>query len=234
VLGYILTLAIFTSPAQAGQQSWGGAADMTSDYLLRGVSSSDDQPALQLDLHYANSNGLFAGAFASDTVFRANSLVYAELDPYGGYAWQVNEDWRAKILADAYLYPANPAGRRYEYEEVAFAADYHEWLILQTTISPNAPRSSLSQGLIHAHAVSAEVTAQQPVYRQLSAIGGVGIYHLDGTAALDYLYWSVGARVDRSPVSFTFSYIGTSNEAKSLFYNGSGGGRWVGTVSVRF
>jgi uncharacterized protein (TIGR02001 family) len=232
-MGYILTLVVLTSQARAGQ-SWGGAADVTSDYLLRGVSPSDDRPALQLDLHYANTDGLFTGAFASDTVFQENRRPYAELDPYGGYAWQVNEDWRAKILAEAYLYPANPGGRRYEYEEVAFVADYHQWLILQTTMSPNAPRASLNHGLIHVHAVSADVSAEQRVYRQLSATGGVGIYHLDGTAVLNYRYWSVGARVDRTPVSFTFSYIGTSSEAKSLFYNGSGGGRWVGAVTVRF
>jgi uncharacterized protein (TIGR02001 family) len=232
-MGCILTLVVLASHARAGQ-SWGGAADVTSDYLLRGVSPSDDQPALQLDLHYANTDGLFTGAFASDTVFQGNRRLYAELDPYGGYAWQVNEDWRAKILADAYLYPTNPAGRRYEYEEAALVADYHEWLILQTTISPNAPRASLKHGLIHVHAVSAEVSTLQPVYRQLSATPGVGVYHLDGPEVLNYRYWSVGARVDRSPLSFTFSYIGTSSEAKRLFYNGSGGGRWVGAISLRF
>jgi uncharacterized protein (TIGR02001 family) len=231
-MGYIL-LVMFTSHARAGQ-SWGGAADLTSDYLLRGVSPSDDRPALQLDLHYADTDGLFAGAFGSDTVFQGNRRLYAELDPYGGYAWQVNDDWGAKILADAYLYPANPAGRRYAYEDVAFVADYHEWLNLQTTISPNAPRASLNHRLIHVHAVSAEVSALRPIYRLLSATGGVGMYHLDGVTALNYRYFSVGARVDRSPASFTVCYVGTSSGAKSLFYNGSGGGRWVGTITVRF
>jgi uncharacterized protein (TIGR02001 family) len=184
-MGYLLALVMLTTPARAGQ-SWGGAADVTSDYLLRGVSPSDDQAALQLDLHYANTDGLFTGAFASDTVFQGSRQRYAELDPYGGYAWQVNEHWRAKILADAYLYPPNPAGRRYEYEEVAFVADYHEWLILQATMSPDAPRAALNHGLSHVHAVSADVSAQQPVYRQLSATGGVGIYHVDGAAVLNY------------------------------------------------
>ena len=215
-------------------------ADVTSDYLVRGVSPSDDRPALQLDIHYLDSAGEFAGVFASDTVLQSHQSLYAELDPYMGYARQVSEDWRAKILIDAYLYPKNPVGHLYDYEEVVFAADYHDWLSLKTTFSPDTPRASLSQGRVpfpeidKVHAVSADVTAQQPLYAGLSALGGIGLSHLDGAATLNYLYWNVGARFDRSPLSLTLVYVGTSNAAKTLFYNGSGGGRWVGTVTWSF
>ncbi len=215
-------------------------ADVTSDYLVRGVSPSDDRPALQFDVHYLAAAGLFAGVFASDTVLQSHQALYAELDPYAGYAWQMNQDWRAHVLIDAYLYPRNPAGHLYDYEEVEFVADYHDWLSLKTTYSPDAPRAALFPGRMpplgieKVQEASADVTAQRPLYGRLSALGGIGVSHLDGTAALSYLYWNVGARFDRSPVALTLIYVGTSNAAKTLFYNGSGGGRWVGTVTWSF
>jgi uncharacterized protein (TIGR02001 family) len=222
-------------------QSWAGMVDVTSDYIVRGVSPSDDRPALQFDVHCLDSAGLFAGVFASDTVFQSHRALYAELDPYAGYAWQVDEEWRAKVVIDAYLYPRNPTGHRYDYEEVAFVADYHDWLSLKTTYSPDAPRASLFfqghiplAGIAKVHAASADVAAQRPLYGQLSALGGIGVFHLEGIAALNYLYWDIGARFDRSPVALNFFYVGTSNAAKTLFYNGSGGGRWVGTVIWSF
>jgi hypothetical protein len=113
-------------------------------------------------------------------------------------------------------------------------------LSLKTTYSPDTPRAALFPGRVplpgieNVHAISADVTAQRPIYAGLSALGGIGLSHLDGAPALNYLYWNVGARCDRSPLSLTVVYVGTSNAAKTLFYNGSGGGRWVGTVTWSF
>jgi len=236
----MVMLALVTERGHA-EQSWAGAVDVTSDYLVRGVSPNDDRAALQFDIHCLDTAGLFAGAFASDTVFQHYQGLYAELDPYAGYEWQVNDDWRAKILTDAYLYPWNPAGHRYDYEEVELVAEYHDWLTFKTTYSPDAPRAYLYQrgktlepGIEKVDAASADVTAQHPMYGKLSALAGIGLSHLDGPSSLNYLYWNLGARVDRAPVSLTFAYVGTSNAAKNLLYNGSGGGRWVGTVTWEF
>jgi len=235
-----LVLSTVAGRAHA-RPSWAGAADMTSDYLVRGVSPSGDRPALQLDLHYLDSAGLFAGMFASDTIFQSNQGLYAELGPYAGYAWQVSDDWRAKVLTDAYLYPWNPAGHRYEYVEVESTLAYHDWLTVKTSYSLDAPRAhlyhrgmTLAPGIDKVHEASADVTAEQPLYGRMYALGGIGLSHLDGDSALNYLYWNAGARFDRAPVSLTIAYVGTSSAAKSLFYNGSGGGRWVGTVTLKF
>jgi hypothetical protein len=54
-----------TSQRSEATDVWGGSLDLTSDYLVRGISRSDDHAALQLDLHLLDSSGLAAGVFAS-------------------------------------------------------------------------------------------------------------------------------------------------------------------------
>src|ERR1700693_5389486 len=41
--------------------AWGGSVSVTSDYLVRGISRSNDRPALQIDLHYLNKSGFLGG-----------------------------------------------------------------------------------------------------------------------------------------------------------------------------
>ena len=46
----LLAISIVGASRCAAADSWGGSLDLTSDYLVRGISRTDDQPALQFDL----------------------------------------------------------------------------------------------------------------------------------------------------------------------------------------
>ncbi len=215
-----------------------GSAAVTSDYLVRGVSQSDDQGEIQFDVHAVNSAGFFGGLFASTAQFEVHQARELEFDPYLGYGWQMNDDWRGRVLTDAYVYPRNRAGPSYHYEQLAFAITYRDWMSAQVSYSPNTPRVSRYEGLIDVPETSAEISLIRPVFGKLMATTGLGYCHLegrpDGVTALDYVYWSIGADYELAPVSLTASYVGTSESAKYLYYNGSGGGRWVGAVIWRF
>src|SRR5450631_4617804 len=70
--GVVLLLSlVIETPRCMGADVWGGSLGMTSDYIVRGISRSNNQAALQLDLHYVNTSGFVAGLFASN----------AQLDP---------------------------------------------------------------------------------------------------------------------------------------------------------
>ena len=62
-----LAVLLFASAQCAAADVWGGSLALTSDYFVRGISRSNDQAALQLDLHYLNASGFVAGLFASNT-----------------------------------------------------------------------------------------------------------------------------------------------------------------------
>jgi uncharacterized protein (TIGR02001 family) len=215
--------------------TWGGSVDLTSDYFVRGISRSNDQAALQLSLYYLSSPGFVAGVFASNVQISPEDPRNIEVSAFLGYIRPLNPDWQAKIIVSHYSYPWNQLGARYNYDEVDAEAVFRGWLNLTLTYSPNFPRYETSaEYLVGASAESAEINVQRPLFRKLSAIGGLGYDYVGGFDGAGYTYFSVGAAYDLSPVTLTVSYVDASAAAKALFYNSAYGGKWVGTILCRF
>jgi len=230
---WFLLVACFAAGC-AEAQTTQGSLILTSDYLERGVSKSADQPALQLDVHAANAAGWIAGLFASNTQYQSTQARDAELDLYVGYGRTIADDWRARVLLGGYWYPWNANGSGYDYGEVSCDLAYRDWLSAQVTYSPDSPRVVLPAGLVSVTAASAQVSVQQPLGRGLFASAGLGYAHYGGVSSLDYGYFSAGVDYERAPLSLSVYYVGSSAAAKTLYDNGSGGGRWVGTLIWRF
>jgi len=225
---------VIGAPQCVDADAWGGSLALTSDYIVRGISRSNDLAALQLDLHYLNSSGFVAGLFASNTQIDPGEPKDVELDAFLGFAWTANDDWHGKILASHYAYPWNHAGSGYDYDELDLDAEYANWLNATVVYSPNAPRFVPEYGLIGVTSASAEMSVQRPLLRRLSATAGAGYSYYAGPDGGGYAYWSVGAAYDLAPVSLTLSYVNTTAGAKTLFYNDAERGRWTGTVIWRF
>jgi uncharacterized protein (TIGR02001 family) len=229
----IVLFAIGTARC-AASDLWGGSVGVTNDYIVRGISRSNDRPALQLDFHYVNDSGFLAGVFASNTQIDPGEPRDVELDAFIGYAWSVGDDWHGKILASHYAYPWNQAGSGYDYDELDIDAVFQDWLDLALVYSPNAAVYVPSKGLIGVSSKSAQVNVQRPLWRKLSATAGVGYSSYDGPNPADYVYWSVGAAYDLAPAYLALSYVDTTAGAKTLFYNAAATGRWTATVIWRF
>jgi len=228
-------IAFASSQAYAADE-WGGSAAFSSDYFVRGISRTNNHPALQVDLHYMNPNGFVAGAFASNTQIDPGEPRDVELSGFVGYVWNMGEPWRGRVLASHYSYPWNRAGSHYDYDELDLDISYRGWLHFSAGYSPNSPRfvAAPYRELIGVSEQSAEVSAQRQVFGKLSLLAGVGYSHLDGPKSRAYTYWSGGAAYDLQSVTLAVSYVNTSSEAKALFYNASATGQWTGTVIWRF
>jgi uncharacterized protein (TIGR02001 family) len=211
-----------------------GSVILTSDYVERGVSKTAGDPALQVDVHVAGSDGWLAGLFASNTEFKTNQARNAEVDVYAGFGRTLTEDWRIRTLLGNYWYPSNASGSGYDYAEFVVGLDYRDWCTMQLSYEPDAPRVVLPAGVARVAATAAEVSTQRPLGRGLFANAGVGYAHYDGVNSLDYAYFSAGAQYVRSPLSLAVAFIDSSAAAKSLYDNGSAGGRWVATLIWRF
>jgi uncharacterized protein (TIGR02001 family) len=236
-LGGVVALSIIllsASPLCKATDAWGGSIDLTSDYFLRGISLSDDQPALQLDLHYVNPSGFVAGLFASSAQIDPAARRDAELSAFLGYVWSYGEDWQGKILAADYRYPWNQAGSVYNYDEIDLEIAYQQWIRVALAVYPNVQRYTLQGSVVTVLAQSAELSLQRPVVGKLSANAGIGYYELDGSGGSGYAYWSVGATYDWTPVILGLSYVEASRAANLLYYNAAVGGRWSGTIIWRF
>lgn len=228
-----LMLVVGTSPCAAADE-WGGSLGVTSDYVVRGISRSDDRAALQLDLHYLDASGFLAGVFASNTRIDPDQPTDVELDGFVGFAWTAGSDWRGKILASYYAYPWNEYGTTYNYAEVDLDLAFRDWLDASVSFSPDEPRYVPKRGIMGVTSESAEVNLQRAVLGKLSATAGVGYAYFAGPDPAGYAYWSVGAALDLAPVTLVLSYVDTTAGAKALFYNAAADHLWLGTVIWRF
>ena len=235
-LGFAWTL--LSSACVSSAQSadfWGGSIDVTSNYLVRGLSFSGNDPALQGDIHYHSPNGWLAGLFASTVKLGHGFPATVELDAYLGYALQISEDWAARGEVIHYAFPWDRMSRDYEYDELVAALAYRDSLFLTMTWSPDYTSVTAENGYqANRSALSYELAAHAPIKGALAMAAGVGYFHFSNAANLGYWYWNAGLTYVLGAVKLDLAYVGTSNQADSIYYPGVAGDRVVGTLSYHF
>ena len=103
-LSYLLILSGLVSVsaiAADSPHSVTGNLYLVSDYQFRGVSQTDEDPAIQGGFDYAHSSGFYLGVWASNVEFGAAN---SEWDVYGGYAGSAGDlGYNVGLLQ--YIYP---------------------------------------------------------------------------------------------------------------------------------
>lgn len=112
----------------AAEAATSGSLTLTSDYLFRGLSQTDQEPALQGGIEYAHDSGFYAGVWGSNISWLSdyssaalpiNSSV--ELDGYLGWRGSVGDALKLDAGVYTYYYPGDyPAGFVRPYTTEAF------------------------------------------------------------------------------------------------------------------
>ncbi len=88
-----------------------GNVSLTSDYKFRGISQSDESPAIQGGLDYAHDSGFYVGTWASSVDFDTNGAGYdgsLELDVYAGFGNTIGDsDFGYDVGVMYYAYPGD-------------------------------------------------------------------------------------------------------------------------------
>jgi len=220
-------------------EGWGGSVGLSSDYVYRGLTQSDNQPAGQLDLHYydnsAGVSGWFAGLWVSSVKRSPYDSTSAEFDPYLGYQWRLAQAWSARLEAVHHDYPWNNPGRHYNYEELSGTVAYAGRAFFTLAFSPDTSVETRQDGQVGGRAaLSYDLALHQPLPRGFSADAGLGYYDLRWAVDQGYVYWNAGLGWDRGPLHLELSYISTDNTARRLFYDGVAVRRLVAGALWRF
>lgn len=80
-------------------------AGIYSDYRTRGISQTQNDPALQGSATLLHSSGLYAGVWSSNVDFGYGIRTRQEQDYYVGYYWQANDDIALDLTYIEYVYP---------------------------------------------------------------------------------------------------------------------------------
>ena len=102
--------ALVMAAEPASPHTLTGNITLTSDYVFRGVSQTQNGPAIQGGFDYAHASGLYVGTWASNVAwvkeggFKDDSSM--EIDLYGGYRGALG-DLGFDVGAIGYIYPGD-------------------------------------------------------------------------------------------------------------------------------
>jgi uncharacterized protein (TIGR02001 family) len=207
----ILALMPFAAQAQEDEDSpfsWSAAA--TSEYLFRGISQTDDHPALQGSVGYSFSNGLYVGAWASNVDFgAADTETDAEIDTYVGWNGDLSDSANLDVQLVRYNYVGEPDGVDYAYNELITKVTFVETYSV-TLGYTNDYLNTSSDSFYGA------VGGSWDVGGGYNLTAGLGYTTIQGPTD-GYADYSVGVNKDFGPVNIAVGYVGTDSEAEDLF-----------------
>src|SRR6266511_3378603 len=203
-----------------------GTVAFTSNYVSRGISNTDNDPAVQGYLEYALETDVL-GASVYISTFGSNaklvgdrSTSHLELDAFFGFRGEIGETGVKWDLGGAhYSYPGTSQRDNFNYWEIPliFTYDPLEWLEVQVSNWPtpeyqfNGGTGNYTNGLI-------TVTVPNP-YVGLKAFGGVGYQYVERNLGSG-MDWTLGTTASIKGIDFTLAYTDTNYQHRALACGG--------------
>jgi uncharacterized protein (TIGR02001 family) len=242
LLPWLLLPGAVASPASAeglGGLVFGGNLVATSDYIYRGVSSSNNDPALQADLHVASAGGTFLGVWGSTRDSDLEPHANYELDVYLGHRFDLSNAWSTTVSGRAHYLLGGNQEISDDYQELSVAVTYLDFWTLSVTAIPGAVRYWFYDRLSRAPAFVADTSVQWLLYRGIFLTAGAGYYRISGTgpgiyAANGYAYGNVGLAWEHRRWRVDVGYYRTGDEAQVLVPYPSANDRFAASVAWRF
>lgn len=208
----VLALLATTAPAYAQEAqtsnafgALSGTMGFVTDYRFRGVTQSDESPAVQGSIDWSHDSGLYAGVWGSNVDFNDGDEAHIETDIYGGYKFEY-----AGLSVDAgviwYVYPSASNALDYDYIEGKLGLGYDFGI---ANVSGAVYYSPDFFGGID-DAVYTNLGFSAPVMDTgLTLLGSAGYQWFDNPASEDYIDWSLGLGYNWQGFDFALKYVDT-------------------------
>lgn len=202
------SLALFAAglAAHAGAHAQEAASPHTvtanvgffSNYVFRGMTYTQNRPALQGGFDYAHDSGVYAGVWGTNVSSDAINEASLEVDFYGGYAW-ARDDWSFDVGLLQFYYPEHPklpgTDERYDTLE-AYGAVGWRWLTVKYshTLTDFFGFNSDSMGAGGGSSRGSgylELNAEVPVVWDMALGLHVGRQRVRNYSEFDYTDWRV-------------------------------------------
>ncbi|MFL2771926.1 MAG: TorF family putative porin [Rhodospirillaceae bacterium] len=181
-----------------------GNVTLTSDYVFRGFTQANEDPAIQGGLDWDSGAGFYAGTWASNVNFGDGDEASIEIDLYGGYTGEV-ENFSYDIGFLYYLYPGAAGVLNYDFWEVYGSIGYDLGLAAVSFGLAYSPENfgETDDGLYFQSGISV------PLSDQFSIDVNLNYYDVDPAFGEDYLDWSVGGTLSFDGFDIDLRYVDT-------------------------
>ena len=214
--------------SQAKAADLSGNATLTTDYVWRGSTQTQGDPAAQAGIRIAGASGFYGAAWGSNVKFAPANDANAELDFTGGWTGALSDDWSADVNVTRYQYPAT-------------AVDLN-WTELNGTLTykgnywASVGWSNAALGYAAAGTYTL-VGAKFPVNDAFRLEAVLGHYVLDDAVVAEggYTHGQLNAIwALRAPFELRVSAHATDANAKRVFGNDFAGGRVEAALQASF
>lgn len=200
-----LPTAAIAQTGPADTPTLGGSLGFATDYRFRGISNSDQAPAVQASLQLDTPSGVFLGVWGSSIADLQGAS--AEIDLSAGWAGAIGAfDMSAGIIG--YLFPG---GRGNDVVELFGAASFALGPATATLGLNWAPgQANLESASRYVHATVSTALPGRPVRLRASLgheTGGLPLRRT--TEAADKWDWQLGAEITLPDLTIGIAYVGT-------------------------
>lgn len=199
-------------------------AALSTDYMYRGGSQTNEQPAFSGGFDYAHSSGLYVGLWASNVDFGDSANI--EIDYYGGIAGEFSNGISWDIGGLYYQYPgvtdADDAGGDFDFFEVYGSLEYAiSDVQLEPTIGTSFAYSPDYFGETgDSYYVTLDLGLSLPYGIGLAFQYGNQMFDDEAAAGTDYQHYSVGVSKDIAKFSFDLSWYGDIEDTDEFWGDG--------------
>lgn len=188
-----------------------------SDYAFRGVSQTNEGPALQGGADYTHSSGFHAGVWASNVDFLDDDGANVEVDVYVGWGTELNDVFSLDATVVRYNYIDQSA---YEYNELLVKLGVTEYATFLLGYSDDVFGSGES-------GVYYQVAGNYPLPwgEDLSVSGSLGRYDLEDVLGDSYNDISLGFTKSFGPMDVAVTYVHASDDDD--LWGANGGTRFI-------
>jgi len=182
--GVVFTCLLMATPCAFAADASGTAA-LTTDYVWRGTSQSNEDPAVQAGFKLAADNGAYAQVWGSSVEFAPETRASSEIDLVAGWSGALGDTLALDVNVTHYLYPSTTVDLDWTEANATLTWRTHYWL--QVAHSNDALASD-------AAGTYAQIGARLPLDERFRFEAAAGRYWLDGASGYeDYTHLQVGA-----------------------------------------
>lgn len=195
--------------------TFSGSVLLTSNYVYRGVTNSDDNPAIQGTLEYRLETGLlgtsaYIGTFASNTELEGDTdTSNIEIDALFGIRGDIGDTGLKWDLGGAYYsYPGTRSADNFNYWEIPLILIYQATDLLEIELfNAVTPEYQFNTGIANYCRGTLSFDFPSP-YVALNVYGGVGYQYVEkNVSGTD---WILGTTATIKGVDFGIAYTDTN------------------------
>jgi uncharacterized protein (TIGR02001 family) len=99
-------IGLLVTGANADAATISGTAALTSDYVWRGTTQTQGDPAMQAGFKFTDGSGWYLSIWGSNVEFAPETHASSERDFSAGWAHSVSDEWAVDFNVLAYRYPS--------------------------------------------------------------------------------------------------------------------------------